>query len=110
LRASAEEALGNKMLDEAVSYAEQALKLDKTNPALLQLQKLVMQAKARKDQLEKTLLKAQHLREDGDLDAALRTVDDALALDPKDTAREMTESSILPILGRPGVNESPCKR
>jgi serine/threonine-protein kinase len=94
LRASAEEALGNKMLDEAVSFADQALKLDKNNPELLQLQKLVMQAKARKDQLEKTLLKAQHLREDGDLDAALRTVDDALALDPKDTNAKNTREAI----------------
>jgi serine/threonine protein kinase len=94
LRASAEEALGNKMLDEAVSFADQALKLDKTNPELLQLHKLVMQAKSRKEQLEKTLLKAQHLREDGDLDAALRTVDDALALDPKDSSAIHTKDAI----------------
>src|SRR3954470_10933096 len=85
LRASAEEALGNRMLDEAVSYAEQALKLDKTNPELVQLHGLAMQGKARKEQLEKTLLKAQHLKEDGDLEAALRTTEDAMAMDPKDT-------------------------
>src|SRR4051812_28943679 len=81
LRASAEEALGHKQLDEALSYAEQALKLDKANPEILQLHALAKQAKARKEQLEKTLLKAQHLREDGDLDAALRCTDDALAMD-----------------------------
>ena len=93
LRASAEDALGNRMLDEAVSYAEQALKLDKTNPELIQLHSLAMQGKARKEQLEKTLLKAQHLKEDGDLDAALRTAEDAIALDPKDTgAKHMREA------------------
>ncbi|HUQ49733.1 MAG TPA: protein kinase [Terriglobales bacterium] len=92
LRASAEEALASKMLDEAVSYADQALKLDKTNPELLQLHGLVMQAKARKDQVDKTLQKAQHMREDGDYDAALRATDDALALDPKATnAKELKE-------------------
>src|SRR3954470_5555205 len=93
LRASAEEALGNRLLDEAVSYSEQALKLDKTNPELVQLHGLAMQGKARKEQLEKTLLKAQHLKEDGDLDAALRTTEDAIALDPKDTsAKHMREA------------------
>lgn len=93
LRASAEEALGNRMHDEAVSYAEQALKLDKTNPELVQLHALAMQGKARKEQLEKTLLKAQHLKEDGDLDAALRTTEDAMALDPKDTnAKHMRDA------------------
>src|SRR4051812_17714564 len=94
LRASAEEALGNRMLDEAVSYAEQALKLDKTNPELLQLHQLAMQGKARKEQLEKTLLKAQHLKEDGDLDAALRTTEDAMALDPKDTSAKHMRDAI----------------
>src|SRR5437868_302899 len=93
LRASAEEALGNRLLDEAVSYSEQALKLDKTNPELIQLHALALQGKARKEQLEKTLLKAQHLKEDGDLDAALRTTEDAIALDPKDTsAKHMREA------------------
>src|SRR5947209_3728264 len=63
LRTSAEDALATKKLDEAVSYAEQALKLDKTNPELSKLHQLVMQAKARKDLLDKTLLKAEHFRE-----------------------------------------------
>jgi len=85
LRASAEEALANKQLDDALSYVEQALKLDKDSKELNQLKALVTQAKGRKDQIEKTLQKAQHMREDGDLDAALRATDEALALDPKDT-------------------------
>src|SRR3954469_3544511 len=85
LRSSAEDALSHKMLDDAVSYVEQAIKLDKTNPELLQLQKMVQQAKARKDQIEKTVRKAQTMREDGDLDAALKTAEEALSIDPKDS-------------------------
>ena len=34
------------------------------------------------DLLDKTLRKAEHFREDGDLDAALHTAEEALALDP----------------------------
>ncbi len=85
LRTNAEEALANKQLDDALSYTEQALKLDKDSKELNQLKTLISQAKARKDQIEKTLTKAQHMKEDGDLDAALRATDEALALDPKDT-------------------------
>ncbi|HUR36259.1 MAG TPA: protein kinase, partial [Terriglobales bacterium] len=92
LRASAEEALANKQLDDALSYAEQALKLDKDNKELNQLKSLITQAKGRKDQIEKTLQKAQHMREDGDLDAAIRAAEDALAIDAKDTnARAIRE-------------------
>ena len=94
LRASAEDALANKHLDEAVSYAEQALKLDKSNAELTKLHQLVMQAKARKDLLDKTLRKAEHFREDGDLDAALHTAEEALALDPKDTSAKAVLDSV----------------
>src|SRR5437763_2597878 len=94
LRTSAEDALAHKQLDEAVSYAEQALKLDKTNAELVKLQQLVMQAKTRKDLLDKTLRKAEHFREDGDLDAALHTAEEALALDPKDTSAKSAYDGI----------------
>lgn len=95
LRASAEEALANKSLDDALSYAEQALKLDKENKELLQLKGLITQAKARKDQIGKTLEKAQHMREDGDYDAAIRAADEALALDPKDTNAQALREQLL---------------
>ncbi len=95
LRASAEEALANKALDDALSYCEQALKLDKDSRELNQLKTLVTQAKGRKDQIEKTLLKAQHMREDGDLDAAIRAADDALAIDSKDTNAKAVREQLL---------------
>src|SRR5438552_316241 len=94
LRANAEDALAHKQLDDAVSYADQALKLDKTNAELIKLQQLVMQAKTRKDLLDKTLRKAEHLREDGDLETALHTTEEALALDPKDTSAKSAYDSI----------------
>jgi eukaryotic-like serine/threonine-protein kinase len=95
LRTAAEDALAQKALDDALSYTEQALKLDKQNTELLKLQKMVMQAKQRKDQLEKTLRKVEDLRQDGDLDAALRTSDEAIALDPKDSGAKNVRESIL---------------
>ena len=94
LRSSAEDALAQKMLDEALSFAEQALKLDKANPELLQLQKMVTQARARKEQLTKAIRKAEDLRQDGDYEAALKTADEAVTLDPKDTSAKNIREQI----------------
>ena len=84
LRAAAEEALANKQIEEAVSLTEQALKLDKTNPELVQLHQMATQAKARKDQVVRTVRKAEALKAEGELEAALKIAEEALALDPKD--------------------------
>jgi eukaryotic-like serine/threonine-protein kinase len=94
LRQAAEDALAQKSLDDAISYTEQALKIDKGNTELLQLQKMVQQAKQRRDQLEKTLRKAEDLKQDGELDAALRTAEEACALDPKDTNAKNVRDAI----------------
>ena len=85
LRASAEDALAQKMLDDALSYCQQALKMDAQNAELLNLQKMIQQAKARKDQIVKSIRKAEDLKQDGDLEGALKTAEEALALDAKDT-------------------------
>jgi serine/threonine-protein kinase len=94
LRQAAEDALAQKALDDALSYTEQALKIDKQNTELLQLQKMVQQAKQRKDHLEKTLRKAEDLKQDGDLDAALKTAEEACQLDPKDTNAKNVREAI----------------
>lgn len=95
LRSSAEEALADKRIDDAHSFIEQAFKLEPNSPDLAKLRQMVAQAKARKEQLEKTLLKAKHLQEDGDLDAALRVAEEAVAIDPKDTNAKAVKESLL---------------
>jgi tetratricopeptide (TPR) repeat protein len=85
LRQAAEDALGQKQLDEALSYAEQALKLDKDNPEIQRLHKMITQAKQRRDQVIKTLRKAEDLKAEGDLDTALKVAEEAVSIDPKDS-------------------------
>jgi tetratricopeptide (TPR) repeat protein len=94
LRANAEDALAQKMLEDALSYCQQALKMDAQNAELLNLQKMIQQAKARKDQIAKSIRKAEDLKQDGDLDAALKTAEEALALDPKDTTAKNIRDAI----------------
>jgi serine/threonine-protein kinase len=86
LRANAEDALAQKMIDDALSYCQQALKMDPQNAELLNLQKMIQQAKARKDQIAKSIRRAEDLKADGDFDGALKVADEAVALDPKDTS------------------------
>jgi serine/threonine-protein kinase len=94
LRANAEDALAQKMLDEALSYCQQALKMDPQNAELLNLQKMVQQGKARKDQIAKSIRRAEDLKHDGDYEGALKVADEALALDPKDTNAKNVRDAI----------------
>ena len=94
LRANAEDALAQKMIDEALSYCQQALKMDPQNAELLNLQKMIAQAKARKDQIAKTIQKAEDLKRDGELETALKTAEEAVSLDPKDTNAKNVRDAI----------------
>jgi tetratricopeptide (TPR) repeat protein len=94
LRANAEDALAQKMLDEALSYCQQALKMDPQNAELLNLQKMIQQGKARKDQIAKSIRRAEDLKADGDFDGALKVADEAVALDPKDTNAKNVRDAI----------------
>jgi len=94
LRSAAEDALAAKNFEEALSCIDQALKLDKNNAELAQLQKLAQQGKQKKDQQVRLLNKAKDLREDGDLDAALLKAEEALTLDPADSNAQMLRQAI----------------
>ncbi len=59
LRANAEGALSQKMYADALSYAEQALSLDKSNTELINLRDVVSAAKQRQEKLEAALRKAE---------------------------------------------------
>src|SRR5207248_3292490 len=55
----------------------------------------VTQAKARKDQVVKTLRKAEDLKQEGDLDQALKLTEEALSIDPKDTSAKTIRDVIV---------------
>src|SRR5262249_30199980 len=81
LRGHAEEAMAQKSYDDALAYAEQALTLDKTNPELINLRDIVAAAKVKKDKTDKSISTAEKCKADGDLEAAVKALDDALAVD-----------------------------
>src|SRR5215471_6664006 len=83
LRANAEGALSQKMYNDALSYAEQALTLDKSNTELINLRDIVAAAKQRQEKLDAALRKAESAQQMGDLDTALKAAEEALALDPE---------------------------
>src|SRR4051812_33627625 len=90
LRSHAEEALSQKSYEDALAYADQALTLDKTNPDLINLRELVAAAKAKKDKVDSALRKAENSQQNGELEAALKALNDALAADPDNSkARTM---------------------
>ena len=90
LRSHAEEAMSQKMYEDALAYAEQALTLDKTNPELINLREIVAAAKAKKDKVEGAIRRAENAQQNGDLDLAVKALEEALAADPENSkARTM---------------------
>src|SRR5229473_492751 len=94
LRANAEGALSQKMFADALSYAEQALSLDKSNTELINLRDVVLAAKQRQEKLDAALRKAESAQHSGDLDTALQAAEEALALDPDNTQVRNLHTSI----------------
>ena len=94
LRANAEGALSHKMFADALTYAEQALTLDKSNTELINLRDVVAAAKQRQEKLDAALRKAESAQQAGDLDTALNAAEEALTLDPEGTQVRSLHSSI----------------
>ena len=94
LRANAEGALSQKMFADALSYAEQALSLDKSNTELINLRDVVAAAKQRQEKLEIALRKAESAQHAGDLDTAFKAAEEAVALDPDNSQVKSLHSSI----------------
>ena len=83
LRAHAEEALAQKLYDDALSCAEQAITLDKTNPELLNLRDRAQEARSTKKKLDDALTdQIQDALHRGEYDAAAKLVSDALLNSP----------------------------
>src|SRR5438270_4929239 len=90
LRSHAEEAMSQKMYEDALAYAEQALTLDKTNPELINLRQVVAAAKAKKDKVEGAIRRAENAQQSGDLEQAVKALEEALSADSDNSkARSM---------------------
>ena len=94
LRVQAEDAIVGKQFDEATSYVDQAIKLDKTDPDLLNLREQIQQARLRAQQVKKLLNLATVAQQSGQFDMAQKAVADALALDPDDTDAKVLQASV----------------
>jgi serine/threonine-protein kinase len=82
LRARAEEALGQREWDDALTYLDQAIELDRTNAELIELRDSVRQSK---NLLNDALHRAEAANQAGELEAAKKAVEEALAVDSSDS-------------------------
>ncbi len=94
LRAHAEDAINQKLYVDALSYLDQALTLDKTNPELLGLRDQVREAQDKKKKLDDALRRAESAQQMGDLEAAAKAVADALEADPGNLQAKTLETAI----------------
>jgi serine/threonine-protein kinase len=94
LRSHAEDALAHKQYEDALAYVDQALSLDKTNTELLNLRDLAQEAKVRIDKLQSALRRAEQAQQAGDLEAALKAAEDALAVDSDNTQAKSLHTAV----------------
>ena len=94
LRGHAEDAFAQKAYDDALAYVEQALSLDKTNTELINLRELVRTAKEKKDKAAMALRKAESAQQSGDLDNAMKAVEEAIAADADNTQAKALHAAI----------------
>ncbi len=94
IRAEAAGALSARQLEQAANLIQEAIKLDSTDPDLLDLRQQIEQAKSRGQQVKKLLTLAKVAQQTGELVVAKKAVEDALALDPQDTDAKLIQSSI----------------
>jgi serine/threonine-protein kinase len=82
LRNHAQDALGQRMYEDAISYVDQAISLDKTNPELLNLREMAREAKQRRDKALDEMRRAESGQLSGHLEDAMKHVEEALRLEP----------------------------
>ena len=102
LRSHAEDALAQKQYDDALAYAEQAITLDKTNTELLNLRDLAQEAKNQKKKLDDALHRADSSYHAGDMEAAQKALEEALALDSSNTQAKALQATVAKELSEKG--------
>src|SRR3974390_254911 len=94
LRVQAKDALSAKHLDQAAELVDQAIRMDQSDPDLMELRELVQEAKARAQQVKKMLNLATVAQQSEQFEVAQKAVTDALALDPADTDAKLMQATI----------------
>ena len=94
LQSLAQEAVDRDMPGEAIGYLDQAISLDKTDTALLNLRETLHQAKDRKDRCDALVRRAESAQMSGDLEEAEKAAAEALGVDAHDTQARMLHSAI----------------
>ena len=95
LRQHAEGAIALKQFDDASKFVDQAIKLDRTDPDLLNLREQIEQVKQRAEQVKKLLHLAEMAQQTGELGVFQRAVADALELDPEDPQARILQASLI---------------
>jgi serine/threonine protein kinase len=95
LRSLAEDAFHEKQYDQAISYLEQAVKLDPSNSELADRLEAIRQKKRRSERIEGFLKQADGAREGGNLEAARGIIAKALELDKDDSRVRAAYSALV---------------
>ena len=85
LRSEAEKAITRGELAEALGYLDRAVEFDQSNLELVEFRDSFRKNKARSEKLRDLLHRVEMAQDAGDLDAAYQTVQEALAIDQKNT-------------------------
>ncbi|MGO8796354.1 MAG: protein kinase domain-containing protein [Candidatus Sulfotelmatobacter sp.] len=95
LRTQADEAYLERRYDDALRALDQALSIDQTNQDLSGFRKSIQEAKYRAARLKLALRRAEEAQQAGDLDGARLAVNEALEIDPGETAAKALHVVIL---------------
>jgi len=94
LRSNAEDAFAHRMYDDALAYVEQALSMDKTNTELMNLREMVKTAKDKRDKAVIALRKAESAQQVGDLEVAMKAIEEAITIDGDNTQVKALHASL----------------
>ncbi|HKD92257.1 MAG TPA: protein kinase [Terriglobales bacterium] len=106
LKDEAEQAVGKREFDRAISAISEAISINPTNAELQDLRKAIEQERERKKFVFNRLKLAQTAKEMNDLAAANKLIDEALEKDPTDTQARMMKT----VLTRMAEDEKKKKR
>jgi serine/threonine protein kinase len=85
LRTKAEESYAQGQFEAALHYLDQAVALDRFNPELPKFREVVREAKAKAEDLQGALRRAEAAHDRGDLEAARQAADEALGISADNT-------------------------
>jgi len=94
LRTQADEAMLAGHHDQALRFLDEAISLDEKNVELRNFRETVKGVRALRAQIQAVLKRAETEQKSGDLDEAMRAIDEALRLDPNETGAQALRLAI----------------